>query len=162
MCIRDRYLEREIAQRRLRSWFSGYGISSDRLVFEGRSFAAEYLDRYNDIDIALDPFPYNGGTTTLDTLWMGVPLVSISGRLAVACSGASSLSAIGLPVAQSVEEYIAIASNLVKTIPTTPGIRCQIRESMLKSPLMDEIGLVRALEVAYREMWQTWCASVRC
>ena len=162
LILKYQYLDREIAQRRLRGWFASYGISSDRLVFEGRSFAAEYLDRYNDIDIALDPFPYNGGTTTLDTLWMGVPIVSISGRLAVACSGASSLSAVGLPVAKTVEEYIALANQLVNAIPTTPGIRHQIREAMVQSPLMDEIGLVRALEAAYREMWHTWCASVKC
>ena len=132
-------LEREIVQRRFRQWFSGFGIAHDRVLYEGKHRAPEYLMRYRAVDIALDPFPYNGGTTTLDSLWMGVPIVTLCGRLPVACSGASSLSAIGLPVATTVDEYVAIASELVRAMPTSPDIRRRIRQAMTDSPLSDEV-----------------------
>jgi predicted O-linked N-acetylglucosamine transferase (SPINDLY family) len=77
--------------------------------------------------------------------------------LAVNCCGASFLSAIGFPVASTFEQYISLASDLVKTIPTTPGLRQRVRQALMKSPLMDEAGLMRAVEAAYREMWRTWC-----
>jgi len=159
LMLKYQSLEKEIAQRHILQWFAEYGIATERILFEGRSEALEYLGRYGAIDIALDPFPYNGGTTTLDTLWMGVPIVSLSGRLAVNSGGASLLSAVGLPVAQTVDEYVAIANQLVQRMPATPNIRKQLREAMQKSELMDEVGMVRALEDAYREMWRTWCAT---
>ncbi len=152
-------LERAGAQSLFRGWFANYGISMDRLIFEGASQPAEYLAKYANIDIALDPYPYNGGTTTMDALWMGVPVVSLYGRSPVSCSGASSLSAVGLPVAKSADEYIALANQLVRDIPTSPNMRRQIREAMLKSPLMDEMGLAREVERAYRDVWRKWCAG---
>ncbi len=152
-------LEQESAQRLFRGWFANYGISMDRLIFEGQSKPVEYLAKYANIDIALDPYPYNGGTTTIDALWMGVPIVSLCGRSPVSCSGASSLSAVGLPVAKSADEYIALANQLVRDIPSSPNMRKQIREAMLKSPLMDELGLAREVERAYRDVWRGWCAA---
>jgi protein O-GlcNAc transferase len=152
-------LSLHMVQRRLREWFLEDGISGQRLVFEDSSPPAEYMNGWNRVDIALDPFPYNGGTTTLDALWMGVPVVSVSGRLAVNCCGASFLSAIGFPLASSFEEYVSLASQLVKAIPITPNMRQRVREAMLRSPLMDELGLLRALQNAYREMWCIWCAA---
>jgi predicted O-linked N-acetylglucosamine transferase (SPINDLY family) len=159
LLLKYQLLEREVAQRRIKGWFAEFGVPLERIVFEGRHKAGEYLARYRAIDIALDPFPYNGGTTTLDALWMGVPLVSMRGRLAVSCSGASSLTAVGLPVANSVEEYVELANEYVKAIPKSPDIRQKIREAMQKSELMDEVGLVRELEAAYRQMWRNWCAT---
>ena len=158
LILKYRFLEREIVQRHLKTWFADYAISSDRVVFEGASEPVEYLEKYANIDIALDPYPYNGGTTTMDALWMGVPIISLCGRSPVSCGGASLLSAVGLPVAKTIDEYIALANQLVRDIPTSPNIRQQIREAMLKSPLMDGLGM-RELERAYREMWRTWCAT---
>ncbi len=152
-------LDREMARRRLAQWFAEDGVAADRVVFEDRSRALEYLASLNRIDIALDPFPYNGGTTTLDALWMGVPVVSVRGRLAVNCCGASFLSAVGFPVAATLEQYISLANTLVKTIAATPNLRQRVRRSMMKSPLMDERGLMRAVEIAYRDMWRAWCFS---
>jgi predicted O-linked N-acetylglucosamine transferase (SPINDLY family) len=154
-------LDLEMARQRLLQWFAEDGIAADRVVFEDRSRALEYLASFNRIDIALDPFPYNGGTTTLDALWMGVPVVSVRGRLAVNCCGASFLSAVGFPVASTLEQYISLAGDLVKTIPATPGLRQRIRHSLMQSPLMDEPGLMREVEAAYREMWRTWCEQRR-
>ncbi len=158
LIFKYRFLEREIVQRHLRNWFADCEISGDRLIFEGESEPVEYLAKYANIDIALDPYPYNGGTTTMDALWMGVPIVSLYGRSPVSCSGASLLSAVGLPFAKTIDEYISLANQLVRDIPVSPNIRQQIRAAMLKSPLMDGLGM-RELERAYREMWRTWCAT---
>jgi predicted O-linked N-acetylglucosamine transferase (SPINDLY family) len=157
--FKHKHLEKEIAQRRLRGWFADLGIAMDRLIFEGSSDHTHYLSRYNTVDISLDPYPYGGGTTTFDALWMGVPIVSMRGRLAVSCSGASNLLALGLPVVDTVDGYINYATQLARDMPNMPRIRYEIRERMQRSDLLDEVGLARALEVAYREMWRTWCAE---
>lgn len=88
---------------------------------------------------------------------MGVPVVSLAGRLTSARSGASLLSAVGLPVAYTVEQYISTAMFLVENIPKAPGIRQSVRQAMLSSALLDEVGLARTLEAAYRDMWIKWC-----
>ncbi len=152
-------LETDSVQARLLDWFHAYGIGGDRLIFEGRSKRAEYFEAWNKVDIALDPFPYNGGTTSLDSLWMGVPLVTLSGRLAVNCVGNSLLSTTGFPVARTAEEYIAHAVALANTIPAAPDIRQQVHAAIRSSPLLDEAGSVRSIEAAYRDMWRIWCAS---
>lgn len=151
--------DRSSVQRRVLAWFTEDGILADRIEFEGQSGAVEFLASMNRVDIALDTYPYNGGTTTLETLWMGVPVVAMRGRLAVSCCSASFLSALGFPVAGTPEQYIALANQLVEAVPKTPYLRQQIRAAMLKSTLMDEQGMVRALEEALRKMWRKWCAT---
>ena len=151
------HLDKPVAQERFRRWFLEDGISSERLRFAGPSRALEYLCAWGEVDIGLDPFPYNGGTTTMDALWMGVPVVTLAGRLAVARTGASLLSAVGLPVAETPEQYLSAVMFLVENIPKTPDIRRNVRRAMVNSPLMDEKGLVRTLEAAYRDMWAKWC-----
>jgi predicted O-linked N-acetylglucosamine transferase (SPINDLY family) len=153
------HLEKPICQTRLRDWLLEDGISAERFRFEGASVPLEYLCAWSEVDIGLDPFPYNGSTTTMDALWMGVPVVTLAGRLAVSCCGATILSAVGLPVSYSVEEYIQAAMFLVENIPKTPGIRRNVRQAMVASTLMDEKGLIRAVETAYRKMWIKWCGS---
>jgi len=153
------HFEREITQRRICQLLTGYGVSPDRIRFEGQSPNVAYMASWNQVDIALDPFPYNGGTTTLDAVWMGVPVISLKGRLTLSTDGANILSSIGLPVATSPEEYVGLANQFVQLIPTTPGIREHIRDSFSKSDIRDESGFVRTLENAYREMWHNWCAA---
>lgn len=159
-------METPALQNRYRKWFAEDGICGDRLRFAGASRADEYLQTYGEIDIALDPFPYNGGSTTLDTLWMGVPIVTLTGRLAVQCSGAEMLHAIGLAdsVAETPERYLEAALFLAGIVRAVPELRRNIRQALKFSPLMDEIGLVRDLEDTYRTMWHAWCAKVagRC
>lgn len=158
LLLKYKDLDREYAQRHLREWFADDGIAPDRLLFEGISLPSHYLLTWNKVDIALDPFPYNGGTTTYDALWMGVPVVTIGGRLCVSC-GSRIVSDIGLPVAATLEQYVSIAGQLAKAIPTEPGIRQRVRSAMLNSHVVDEARLARDLGNAYREMWRTWCAK---
>ena len=98
---------------------SSEGIDPQRVRFAGIVPASEYLHLYQQIDIALDTFPYGGGTTTCDALWMGVPVVSLVGQTAVGRGGLSILSNVGLPelVARSEEEYVRIAVELANDLP---------------------------------------------
>ena len=152
-------LETAVRQDRFRALFAEDGIPPERLLFQGVSFATQYLEDYGAIDIALDPFPYNGGSTTLDGLWMGVPLVTLAGRMAVQRMGVSVLTAIGLPdlIAQTPEQYLKVALYLAALVPNMPNLRRDVRQSMFSSPIMDEIGHVRDVENAYRDMWRAWC-----
>ena len=154
-------MEAESRQERMRQWFLEDGIPAERLLFAGSSTTTKYLEEYGRIDVALDPFPYNGGSTTLDALWMGVPVVTLAGRLPVQCTGASILTAVGLPdlIARTPEQYLKIALYLAEVVSKTPDLRQEIRRALVSSPFMDEIGLVRDVENAYREMWHTWCHS---
>ena len=159
MLLKFRGMETTAFQNRYRDWFQEDGIEAGRLLFAGHSPAETFLADYGSIDIALDPFPYNGGTTTLDALWMGVPVVTLAGRLAVQRDGASILSAAGLAdfVAQTPEQYLKIALFLAAVVPQKPDLRSELRRALAASPFMDEAGLVREVENAFRDMWRKWC-----
>lgn len=161
MLLKYYSLEEEARQASLRAWFTEDGIERERILFAGASPPGEYMEAYGSIDIALDPFPYNGGSTTLDALFMGVPVVTLAGRLPVQRVGASVLMAIGLPdlVTHSPEQYVTTAAFLARTVPMMPGSRQNLRKALESSSLMDEIGLVRSAENAFRDMWRTWCGS---
>jgi protein O-GlcNAc transferase len=154
-------LEEESRQVPLLAWFAENGIPGQRILFSGESLSTDYFEEYGRIDIALDPFPYNGGSTTLDALWMGVPVVTLAGRLPVQRVGASFLKAAGLRdlVTFSPEQYVTTAVFLAQTLPKIAGARQNLRKALESSPLMDEAGFVRDLEQSYRDMWRTWCRT---
>ncbi|MEA2708106.1 MAG: hypothetical protein QOF78_707, partial [Phycisphaerales bacterium] len=145
----------------VRACFTAGGVDPARLEFAGKRPLNEYFALHNEIDIALDPFPHNGGTTTCDALWMGVPVVSFAGEHAVSRAGLSLLSTIGLAelVAGSLEGYVEIAVQLAGELTRLTGLRTTLRQRMAASPLMDAAGFARDVESAYRAMWQRWCAS---
>jgi predicted O-linked N-acetylglucosamine transferase (SPINDLY family) len=121
----------------------------------------EYLELYHLLDIALDPFPYGGHTTSLDALWMGVPVVSLAGSRPVSRAGLSQLSNLGLSelVAFAEDEYLSIATGLAGDLPRLAELRRTLRSRMENSPLMDAPAFTRNIETAYRAMWQDWCAT---
>jgi predicted O-linked N-acetylglucosamine transferase (SPINDLY family) len=143
----------------LRERFREGGVAGDRLEFVGRTPRAEHLRRYQRLDLGLDPFPYNGHTTTLDALWMGVPLVTLTGRTAVARGGTSILMNVGLPelIAATPEQYIKIAVALARDVPRLAELRSTLRPRMESSPLMDGKQYAADVERAFRSMWDTWC-----
>ena len=145
----------------VRKRFAGKGISPDRLEFPSRQPWLEYVRTYGRIDIALDPFPWGGGITTCDALWMGVPVVSLVGRTAVGRGGASILSNVGVPelIARTPEQYVQIATDLAKDLPRLAELRRTLRGRMQASPLMDAPRFARNVEAAYRQMWRNWCAT---
>jgi len=148
---------RQRTAERLTQW----GIDPARLRVVSKVPLSEYLQLYSQMDIALDPFPYGGGTTTCDALWMGVPVVSLAGNTAVSRAGLSILSNIGLPelVASTPDEYVQIATSLAQDLPRLTELRSTLRLRMQKSPLMDAPRFARNIEAAYRQMWQKWAGS---
>src|SRR5271170_337320 len=136
-------------------------IATERLEFLSEQSWEKYIDTYNRIDMALDPFPYNGGITTFDSLYMGVPVISLEGKTAVGRAGKSLLSNVGLPelIADTPEEYVQIAVKLAGDLPRLSELRKTLRGRMEASPLMDAKRFARNIEAAYREMWRRWCAK---
>jgi predicted O-linked N-acetylglucosamine transferase (SPINDLY family) len=143
----------------LRALFEAGGVSADRVEFVPMVPLVSYLERYHDIDLCLDPFPYNGGTTTLDALWMGVPVITLAGRTAVGRGGTSVLSNLGLTelIARSTEQYVAIAAAWAADLPRLARLRSELRRRMQSSVLMDGKSYAANVEAAFRQMWQTWC-----
>jgi predicted O-linked N-acetylglucosamine transferase (SPINDLY family) len=138
-----------------------FGVDPSRCEFVGLSNLADYFRLYHRIDVALDPFPYAGGTTTCDALWMGVPVVTLRGPLAVGRGGVSILKTLGIEewIAGTEAEYVSIATRLATNLPALAGWRSRLRSRMIESPLMNAGRCARDLESAYREMWKTWCAE---
>lgn len=119
----------------------------------------EHLARYRDIDVALDTFPYNGTTTTCEALWMGVPVVTLSGDRHAARVGASLLTAIGRPewIARSWDQYGSIAAGLARDREGRREIGRSLRPAMARSPLLDHRGQAERFGHALRECWAVWC-----
>lgn len=139
---------------------SSHGVKPSRVEFVSFQSRQSYLKTYNRIDICLDPFPYNGHTTTLDALWMGVPVLTLPGTLTPSRAGASLLTTIGLRemIAGSEDDYLALAVNFARDLPRLAALRASLRGCLQRSPLMDAKRFARATEAAYREMWLQWCA----
>lgn len=135
------------------------GIASPRIEFAGRRPRQQYLELYHRIDIGLDTFPYNGHTTTMDALWMGVPVVSLYGQQAVSRGGLSVLSNISLHelIARTPEQYVEIAHSLASDLAKLSELRATMRQRMRLSPLMDAPRFARNMEAALRSMWRQWC-----
>jgi len=142
--------------------FTAHGIARERLQLLGRQATlAEHMATYNGIDIALDPFPYNGTTTSCEALWMGVPVVTLAGQAHAGRVGVSILAQIGLPecIASTPEEYLAITTRLANDREKLKRLRSELRGRMKGSALCDAAGFTRSLETAYRDMWREWCAA---
>jgi predicted O-linked N-acetylglucosamine transferase (SPINDLY family) len=137
------------------------GVERQRVEFMTKAPRSEYLTWYHGIDLVLDTFPYNGHSTSLDALWMGVPVVSLVGEHPVSRAGLSQMSNLGLPdlVTSSPDEYVRISVELARDLPRLAKFRRTLRLRMQGSPLMDAPHFARSIEAAYRRMWQRWCES---
>jgi protein O-GlcNAc transferase len=136
------------------------GLPIERLILVPRRPENQYA-LYNKIDIALDPFPCNGGTTSLDTLWMGVPFVTLAGRHFTSRMGVTILANAGLQelVTNNEDDYVELAAELATDIPRLTALRDGLRERVQAGPLMDAPRFTRQLEQSYRTMWATWCMT---
>ena len=139
--------------------FAHHGIAEVRLVLEGASPRAEYLAAYNRVDIALDPFPYPGGTTSFEALWMGVPILTLVGDRFLSHVGESIMHNAGLPdwIAADGEEYVARAVSHSRDLPRLAALRERLRQQVLASPLFDARRFAGHFEAALRSMWEQWC-----
>jgi protein O-GlcNAc transferase len=144
---------------RYRDLAAAAGIAGERLVLMGASPHRELLAAYGEVDIALDPFPYSGGLTTLESLWMGVPVVTLGGDGFAARHSLSHLTNAGLTalIAGGADTYVEIAVGLARDLPRLARLRAELRPRVAASPLCDGPRFTRHLEAAYRVMWRRWC-----
>ncbi|HWG45785.1 MAG TPA: tetratricopeptide repeat protein [Gemmataceae bacterium] len=151
------------ADQRLRDAFSEHGIDPGRLTLMSKRSRPEYFRLYQGVDLCLDSFPYTGCNTTCDSLWMGVPVVTLAGQTAIARQGASPLAHLGLHdlITGSAEEYVETALRLAADRPRLVELRATLRERMSRSTLMNIERFTQQLEEAYRWMWRQWCFQRR-
>ncbi|MDH3288158.1 MAG: tetratricopeptide repeat protein [Betaproteobacteria bacterium] len=149
------------AQQRLLASFAAQGIAASRIECAPKLGNEAFWRLHGRIDVALDPFPMNGGTTTCETLWMGVPVVTLAGASFAGRAGCSILVAAGFPewIAASEEDYLRIACTLVQDRSYLAQLRAGMRERLRASALLDGAAFARGLEKLYREAWREWCAK---
>jgi len=139
--------------------FEYCGIHRDRIHIHGWLSLARHLELYNQVDLALDTYPFNGCTTTLEGLWMGVPIVSLAGQTLTSRVGLSILSRVGLNhlAVPTADEYVQRAVVLAENTKVLAKIRSSLRPRMACSPLCDAQRYAHEVEAAYRWMWRRWC-----
>ncbi len=159
LTLKNLALSDDSVRKRVSQAFTEAGIKPERLELIGRDRSSRvHLERYWNIDIGLDPFPYNGTTTTCEALWMGVPVVTLAGTTHAGRVGLSQMSNLGLTelVAHTEEEYISIAQRLAADCERAAALRAELRSRMAASPLTDGQRFTKSLEQAYRTMWKDW------
>lgn len=156
LCLQNMALHETRACQRLADAFAALGVDAKRLQFKPFAPAPQYLQTYHGIDIALDSYPYNGGTTTCEALWMGVPVVSWCGTRHVGRLGASILNQVHLSelVAHSADAYVHTAATLASDPQRLRALRSTMRTRLQASPLMDHAGFTRELEAGYLQAHQ--------
>ena len=161
LVLKWKSLEDAPTRQRLVDAFAAAGVDPARLDIRGRSSHAEMLAEYADIDVCLDTFPFNGGLTTCEALWMGVPVVTLPGETPASRQGAAIMKAIGLIhlTADSPEGYVERATAIAGDPKRLADVRAILRPKMAASPLCDGAAFARSLEAAYREMWRRHCSG---
>lgn len=159
--LKAKQFESDVVKADVVAEFASHGIAEDRLILSAMiGNLSDHLARYGDIDLGLDTFPYHGTTTTLEALYMGVPVLSVSGNRHAARVGDSLLTAMGLDdilLAADVEDYVQRAVALAGTPDRLWALRADMRSRLLASALCQEDRFVSHMESAFRDMWQAWC-----
>lgn len=141
--------------------FEKRGVGRDRVDVRPLVPLPAFLALLQGIDVALDPFPYGGGTTTLHSLWMGVPVVALAGETAMARNAVGPLHAVGLAplCASSTDDYVQTAVGLACDLPRLSVLRQALRGRMKASALVDALAFTSAMQEALRTMWRSYCSS---
>ncbi|HEY4328464.1 MAG TPA: tetratricopeptide repeat protein [Phycisphaerae bacterium] len=148
-------------RRRVLDFFERRGIAAQRIRFENTRARSEYMKLYLDIDIGLDPLPYQGHSTSLDSFYMGVPVVTLVGRTIVGRAGVSQLMNLGMPelIARTESDFLNITERLTSDLHSLREMRKGLRKRMEKSPLMDAVTFSQNIEAVYRALWRRWCTE---
>jgi len=155
LLLKSRGLDDADVAARVRRTFAEDGVAAERIALNGAELSVSaHLGLYHGVDLALDPFPYNGTTTTCEALWMGVPVVTLAGRVHAARVGASLLTHTGLAdwIARDPEEYLQLAVAAAQDLPRLAALRATLRERLRASPLCDAAAFTRRLEEAFAAM----------
>ena len=152
--LKDALVRQSVVER-----FAAHGIGADRLILKHLAPRAEYLAPYHQVDIALDPFPYTGITTSVESLWMGVPVLTLAGERFLSRQGIGLLMNAGLPewIAVSADDYVAKAASHAGDLRRLATLRNGLRQQVLASPIFDAPRFAHHFEEALRGMWQKWC-----
>ncbi|MEQ8525906.1 FkbM family methyltransferase [Gracilimonas sp.] len=153
--LKSKQYDTELVRERITQHLAERDIEEDRVIFEGYSLHNELLECYNKIDIALDPWPYSGGLTTIEALWMGVPVITNSGPTFAGRHSTSHLTNAGFPewVTDNWEDYIQKAVSLAGDVDQLSKLRAELRGRLLSSPVCDAQRFARNLADAFRKMW---------
>ena len=156
------HMDAEGNRNRILDQFGARGVEQSRLTLEGKSPHSELLARYNDVDIALDTFPYTGGLTTCEALWMGVPAITKPGETFASRHSLSHLTNVGVPelVADDLPDYVSKAVELANDVSRLTGLRSGLRERMAKSALCDGEKFATDFTSAMRLIWHEWCSGI--
>jgi protein O-GlcNAc transferase len=149
------------AREALRRRLALHGIDPAKVTMRGRESLANYFAAIGNTDIALDTTPYNGATTTFDTLWMGIPLIALRGERAISRGSYSILQTLGACdlIATTPQEYVDMNIELARDGKRRQVLRESLRPRLAASRLMDADYFTQALEQRYREMWRAWCSG---
>jgi predicted O-linked N-acetylglucosamine transferase (SPINDLY family) len=147
------------SSRRIIEFMQSRGIPPDRLELLPRQPWQEYLAAYHRIDVSLDPFPFSGHTTSCDALWMGVPVITLPGQTYASRTCTSLLKHLSLDrlIAQTEDDYVRIARELVADTAALSELRASIRQRMTDSIITHAAEFTKHLESAFRQAWRTWC-----
>ncbi|MDR3517552.1 MAG: tetratricopeptide repeat protein [Azospirillaceae bacterium] len=161
LLIRTPELNDPDLRQRLAAQFRDQGLTSRRLELAGGAPHRELLTCYAQVDVALDPFPYSGGLTTLEALWMGVPVITLGGTRFCSRHSLSHLTVAGHPewIADSPDHYVTLAAALITDSERRDALRQRLRAEMAASPLLDGLGFTRNLEALLRGLWKDWCST---
>ena len=161
MLIKDFILDDPAVRDGLLARFAACGVTADRLLLLGRSSRPEHLEKLNEIDICLDPFPQNGGVSTWEALQMGVPVVALLGTTLPSRVAAAILASIDMPdwIAADADAYVDIAVSRGQDVQTLTEMRRDLPGRILASAAGNPVLYTQAVEAAYQAMWQTWCAA---
>ena len=161
LILKDKALENAAQCERVRHIFSENGVSPDRLTLLPELDVSSHFAAYNDVDIALDPFPHSGGMTTLDALWMGVPVVTCPGQTISSRLTAASLANLGQQkfICPDKSQYIQTALAIANDLKRLSALRSRLRGLIAASDFGDPVRYSRAVESAYRNVWRSWCAA---
>jgi predicted O-linked N-acetylglucosamine transferase (SPINDLY family) len=161
LVLKSKTLMEAAVRDRFQAAFAEAGLETGRLELRGLSPHQDMLAEYGGIDIALDPFPFCGGTTSCEALWMGVPVVTLPGERPASRQTLGFLRTLGLDglVAQSEADYVRIATELAADADRRAALRRDLRPRMAASPLCDGVLFTASLEAAFRGMWLRWCAG---
>ena len=160
LLLKSRQFADDHVRQRFLGLFSANGVASERIRLLPRTpSTAGHLALYHQVDIGLDPFPYNGTTTTCEALWMGVPVITLRGNRHAGRVGTSILTRVGLEdlIAESEAQYVEIGIELAKDLDGLKKLRAEMRPRMQASPLCGGKNFAGKMEKAFRGMWQSWC-----
>ena len=159
LLLKSKNLGEQVERERVANLFQEMGLTPERLELRGHSPSLEeHLAAYNDVDIALDTFPYTGCTTTADALWMGVPVLTVAGNSMVSRQAAAVLQGVGCDewICRDETELVEKALYLANDHNYLQQLRLEQRQKVTNSELLDHAGLATSLEQAFRSWWMRW------